>query len=226
MIEIDALVFFAHLIADDVVSLAGKIEFVAVRQVPAMGEIEAHDGVARLQHGGVGGLVGLRSGMRLHVDVLGVEELFCAIAGEVLHFVGILAAAVVALAGIAFGVFIGEDAAGGFENGFGGEVLAGDQLDLAVLAAGFLCDQVGNGGIDFGKRASDGIVHDWVGMEPRFYHREETRLKPAVYESARGGRRRRSSGRRGVLCSDSFGSGDGGPAEGGRCACRCCAAPN
>ena len=142
------------------VSLAGEVELVAVREVPAMGEVEPHDGVARLEHGGVGGLVGLRAGMRLHVDVLGAEKLFGAVAGQVLHHVGEFAAAVVALAGIAFGVLVGEDAAGGFENGFGGEVFAGDQLNLTVLALRFFENELVNGGIDFGERTRDGIVHD------------------------------------------------------------------
>ena len=84
------------------------------------------------------GLVGLRSGVRLHVDVLGVEELFGAVAREVFHFIGILAAAVITLARIAFGVLVGEDAAGGFEDRFRGEILARDQFDLAVLPARFL----------------------------------------------------------------------------------------
>jgi hypothetical protein len=80
--------------------------------------------------------------MRLHVGVFGAEQLLGAIARQVLHDVGELAAAVVALAGIAFGVLVGEDAAGGFEHGFGGEVLAGDQLESgsagARLRAGWL----------------------------------------------------------------------------------------
>ena len=88
----------------------------------------------------VGGLIGLRSGVRLHVDVFGAEELLGAVARQVLDDVGEFAAAVVALAGIAFGVLVGEDAAGGFEHRFGGEVLAGDQLELGVLALGFVLD--------------------------------------------------------------------------------------
>ena len=63
----------------------------------AVRQIHAEDGVAGLQHGGVGGLIGLRSGVRLHVDVLGAEELEGALAGQVLHHVGELAAGVVAL---------------------------------------------------------------------------------------------------------------------------------
>ena len=109
-----------------------------MREVSAVGEIEAHDGVARLQDRGIGSLVGLRSGVRLHVDVLGIEELLGAVAGEVFDFIGKLAAAVITLAGIAFGVFVGENAAGGFEHRFRGEIFAGDQFDLAVLPTRFL----------------------------------------------------------------------------------------
>ena len=108
-------------------------------------------------HGGVGGLIGLRAGVRLHVDVLGAEELLGALAGQVLDDVGELAAAVVALAGIAFGVLVGEDAAGGFEHGLGGEVLAGDQFELPVLARGLVLDRLVDLGIDFGEGAGHAL---------------------------------------------------------------------
>ena len=49
--------------------------------------------------------------MRLHVGVFGFEQLLGAIACEVLDDVGKFAAAVVALAGIAFGIFVSEYAA-------------------------------------------------------------------------------------------------------------------
>ena len=108
----------------------------------AVGQVEAHDGVAGREHGGIRGLVGLRSGVRLHVDVLGAEQLAGAVAGQVLHHVGELAAAVVALPGIAFGVLVGEDAGGGFEHRFGGEVLAGDEFELGILPLGFVLDRL------------------------------------------------------------------------------------
>ena len=132
-------------------SLAGEIERVAVREVAAVRQVHAQDGVAGLQHRGVGGLIGLRAGMRLHVGVLGAEQLLGALARQVFDDVGELAAAVVALAGIAFGVLVGEDAAGGFEDRFGGEVLAGDQFELRVLALGFMLDRLVDLGIDFGQ---------------------------------------------------------------------------
>ncbi len=130
----------------------------AVRQVAAVRQIHAHDGVAGLQHGRVGGLIGLRSGMRLHVGMLGAEQLLGAVARQVLHDVGELAAAVIALAGIAFGVLVGEHAAGGFEHRFGGEVLAGDQLQTGVLALRFVLDRLVNFGVHLGKRSGHALL--------------------------------------------------------------------
>ena len=72
-VVIDALVFFAHAVGDDVVSLAGKVELVAVSKVSAVRQIHAEDGIAGLEDGGVGGLIGLRAGMRLDVGVFGAE---------------------------------------------------------------------------------------------------------------------------------------------------------
>ena len=141
--EIDLFVFFTHLITDDVVSLPREIQLVAVSQVAAMGEIEAHDGVAGLEDRCIRRLVRLRAGVRLDVHVFGFEELFRPFAGQGLHFVGIFAAAVVTLAGIAFGVLVGEDAARSLEDRFGGEVLACDQLELAILPARFFLNEFG-----------------------------------------------------------------------------------
>ena len=152
LVVIDALVVFAHAVGHDVVSLAGEVELVAVGQVAAVREVHAQDGVAGLQHRGVSGLIGLRAGMRLHVGVLGAEQLLGAVARQVLHDVGELASAVVAFAGIAFGVLVGEDAAGGFQHRFRDEVLAGDQLQLRVLALGFVENGLVDVGVHLGER--------------------------------------------------------------------------
>ena len=53
------------------------------------------------EQGKINGQIGLRARMRLHIGVLGAEQLARAVAGNVLHHVHALAAAVVALAGIA-----------------------------------------------------------------------------------------------------------------------------
>ena len=113
LVVVDGFGVLADPVADDAVELAGEVELVAVGEVAAVGEVEAEDGVTRLEDGHVGGGVGLGAGVGLDVDVLGAEELFGAVAGEVFDDVGELAAAVVALAGVAFGVFVGEDGACG-----------------------------------------------------------------------------------------------------------------
>ena len=45
--------------------------------------------------------------MRLHVGVIGAEQGFGAVDGQLLGFIDKLSAAVVTFAGIAFGVFVG-----------------------------------------------------------------------------------------------------------------------
>ncbi len=111
----------------------------------------------------VSGLVRLGTGVRLDVDVFGVEELPGALPRKVLDFIGILTATVIALTGIAFGVFVGEDAARGFEDGLGGKVLAGDELDLAVLATRFREDELVDSRIYFGQGPLHGVCHGLCG---------------------------------------------------------------
>ena len=54
--------------------------------------------------------------------------------------VDVLAAAVVALAGIAFGILVGQHGAGCIEHGLRDDVLRRDQLDLMLLAAELLAE--------------------------------------------------------------------------------------
>ena len=70
----------------------------AVREVPAVRQGHAEERVARLEDGHERGEVGLRAGVRLHVGVLGAEQLLRAVDRELLDLVHHLAAAVVALA--------------------------------------------------------------------------------------------------------------------------------
>jgi len=56
------------------------------------------------KHGGIGGLVGLRAGVRLHRGRARAPNNSRRDSSQVLDDIGVLAAAVVALAGIAFGV--------------------------------------------------------------------------------------------------------------------------
>jgi hypothetical protein len=67
--------------------------------------------------------------------------------GEVLGDVDELAAAIVAAARIAFGIFVGHHRALRLHHGGGDDVLRRDQLDLVALAAEFLFDGAENLGI-------------------------------------------------------------------------------
>ena len=98
----------------------------------------------RLDEGGIGRLVGLGAGVGLHVGVGGAEELAGAVAREVLDEVDLLAAAVVALAGVALCVLVGEDGAHGLHHRGAGDVLGCDELDLVALASELGVDDAGD----------------------------------------------------------------------------------
>ena len=73
--------------------------------------------------------------MRLHVGVVGAEQGLGALDGQLLGLVHVLAAAVVALAGVALGVLVGQHRALRLQHARAGVVLRGDQLDVLFLAA-------------------------------------------------------------------------------------------
>jgi hypothetical protein len=72
--------------------------------------------------------------MRLHVGVGGAEQLLRPLDRQLLGDVDEFAAAVVALAGIAFGVLVGQHRALRLEHARARVVLRGDQLDVVFLA--------------------------------------------------------------------------------------------
>ena len=152
-VHVEQIVAFAHAVGDDLEPLAGHVDRRAVRQVTARIEVEAHEGVARLQQRQEHRLVHLAAGVRLDVGEIDAEQLLGALDGELFGDIDELAAAVVALARIALGVFVGHDRALRLEHGAGDDVLGGDQLDLVLLATEFLVDRVGDLRIGVGKRA-------------------------------------------------------------------------
>ena len=108
-----------------------------MRQVPAVAEVHAENGVARLEEGEIDGDVRLRAGMRLNIGVLRAEELLGPLDGERLDLVDILAAAVIARAGIALGILVGQVTSHGLKHSLTDKVLRGDQLDMVPLALQF-----------------------------------------------------------------------------------------
>ena len=118
-----------------------------------MVQVHPQHRVAFLQDGFIDGDVGLRARVGLDVGVLGAEELLGALACQRLDHVGVLAAAVVAASGVAFGVLVGKDRAGGFQHRLAGEVFRGDQLQGFDLAADFVLHRLVHIGINFAQRA-------------------------------------------------------------------------
>ena len=140
---VDAAGLAAHAVEDVAEQLARKVDGAAVGQMAAVGQIHAQDGVAGLEEGEIGAHVGLGTGVGLHVDVFAAEELPGAFDGQVLDHVDIFAAAVIALARIAFGILVGQHAALGFPHGRRNEVFRSDQFQFGDLALGFQGDGTG-----------------------------------------------------------------------------------
>ncbi len=126
--------------------LAGDVDRAAVGQVAAVGEVHAHEGVAGLEHSLERGQVGGSAGVGLDVGMLSAEQLAGALTGDLFGLVDAVAAAVVALAGIALGVLVGKARAHSHHDSRGDDVFGGDQLDVALLAVILLL----NSGADFG----------------------------------------------------------------------------
>ncbi len=150
-VHVDPVVGLGHAVGRDVVEHPREVEPHAVRQVTAVGQVQAEDRVARgeeLLHDR-----GIRAGagVRLHVGVLGTEQLLGALPGELLSDVDLLAAAVVPLPGVALGVLVGQHAALGLQDRARGEVLAGDHLQRPALAGRLTVQDGGDLGVDLGQ---------------------------------------------------------------------------
>ncbi len=119
---------------------------------PPAARLRPEERVAGLHQRHEGRRIGLRAGVRLHVGEARVEQLLDAVEREVLGDVDVLAAAVVAPAGQALGVFVGHHRALRLEHGAADDVLGGDQLDLVALAAELQADRLGDLRVGVGKR--------------------------------------------------------------------------
>jgi hypothetical protein len=80
-------------------------------QVAARIQVEAHEAVARLQQREEDRLVHLAAAVGLHVGKLRSRTASWRVRWRGFDLVDIFAAAIIALAGIAFGIFVGQDRA-------------------------------------------------------------------------------------------------------------------
>ena len=151
-VVVDLAVVRADAVLHGAEELAGEIDLGAVREMAAVIEAHAEDGVARIDQREVGRGIRLRARVRLNVGVVGAEELLGAVDGELLGDVDEFATAVVALARITFGVLVGEHRALRLEHARADVVLRGDQLDVIFLALALVLE----GGLELGVETTDG----------------------------------------------------------------------
>ena len=166
-----------------VVQLAGGGHLGAVGEMAAVGQAHAEDGVAGVEQRQVHRGVGRGTGMRLDVGVVGAEQLPGAVDGQLLDLVDVFAAAVVALARIALGIFVGQ-AALRLHDPLAGVVLRGDQFEMVFLAGLFGVHR----GEQFVVVAADLVMlaeHRWscgAGTAPEWLQRDTRSLCQRWYD--------------------------------------------
>src|SRR5262245_40988537 len=97
--------------------------------------------------------------MRLDVNVLASEDAPGTLPGDLFDNVHVLTAAVVALARVTLGIFVGEDRAHGCQDRLGDEIFRGDHFQIVRDPALFAGNRSGDLRIDFGKRPVDVTGH-------------------------------------------------------------------
>ena len=125
-------------------------------EVPAVVEVHGEDGVPQFQHAHIGGQVGGGTAVGLDVHmVIRAKDLPPHLTAVLFQLVHALTAAIVPSpaaggafqGGITLRVLIGQAGTHGPEHVLAGEILAGDELDIPILAGLFLCDDVEHLGI-------------------------------------------------------------------------------
>ena len=144
LIVIDPLILFPHAVVHNFEELSREIRLVAMRQVAAVAQIHGEHLIARLQEGEIDRHVGAAARMGLDVGVVGAEELPRPVDRELLDHIDVFTASVPALPGVAFGILVGQDRSLGLHDCRAGEVLAGDQFDVLLLAQTLVLDHLGD----------------------------------------------------------------------------------
>ncbi len=152
------LILLAHLVGHRAEPLAGLVHRAAVGQMAAGRQIQAHEGLARLQQGHEHGLVGLRPGVRLHIGEAAAEQGLGPVDGDLLGHVDPLAALVVTAARVALGVLVGQHRALSLEHRARDDVLRGDQLDVLLLTAKLALDHAEHFRIRVGQAAFEHVL--------------------------------------------------------------------
>ena len=145
-----------HAVGDKVEIFARHIDRRAVGQVTAFGKVHTHNGVAGLNQRKISRHIRLGAGVGLDVREVRAEQLFGAVNRDVLDQIDTFTAAVIALAGIAFGIFVGQHAAHGRHNGRGNDIFAGNQFQISALAGKFFVHRLADSRVIFCNKP-DGV---------------------------------------------------------------------
>ena len=140
-VHVQKLVLAPHAIGHRLEPFAAHVDGRAMGQMPARRQIQPHESIARIEQRQKHRLVHLAAGIGLDIGKARAEQRLGPFDGQGFDHIGIFAAAVIALARIAFGIFVGQHRALGFQHRFGNDVLAGDQFDLVALAVQFVLDR-------------------------------------------------------------------------------------
>ena len=90
----------------------------------------------------VDGRIGLRTRMRLYVGIGCAKKFLGPVDGNLLDLIHHFTASIIAFAGIALGIFVGQHRAGGFHDRWTGKVLRSNQFNAVKLAFVFLLNQI------------------------------------------------------------------------------------
>ena len=133
LIIIDHARLLIQAVGHGMVQDAGRIDRRTVGEMPALGEVQAHEGVARTQASHGHCHVGLGAGMRLDVGPFRPVDLLDPVDGDLLDLVDHFAASVVALARVAFRVFVGQHGAHRLANVIAHVILGRDEFQAGRL---------------------------------------------------------------------------------------------
>ena len=151
---VNGLGLIVQAIGDHMEILSGDIHRAAVGQMAAVVQIHAHDCVTGLDQRKKCRQIGVCAGVRLYVGIFAAKQFAGAFPGNVLRDIHGIAAAVIASAGIALGVLIGQAGAHCQHHRLADDILGRDQLDVAALPCKFLLNGCSHLGVKLGD-----IIH-------------------------------------------------------------------
>ncbi len=136
-IIIDKLCHRVHAILVRRKPFARHRRFGAMRQMPARIQRHAQDRIARLHQRQHHRAIGLRARMRLHIHIGAVKQRLRPVNRQLLHHIAVFTALIIALARIAFRIFVRENRSLRLQHRARNDILRRDQLDLSLLACQF-----------------------------------------------------------------------------------------